>query len=74
MLKWKTNVMVALKEKGYTCPYLRKNKIFAESTMAKLRHERTDISANNLDTICRLLEMQPDDLLEWVPDNTEKTS
>lgn len=67
MIKYKINIMDALKNKGYTSYKLRKDKIFGEATMAKFRRQDY-INFNNLDILCRLLQCQPKDILEYVPD------
>ncbi len=67
MLRYKIDVMPELSQKGYSARRLRNEHILAESTMTKLRHA-APISWDNIDTICRLLDMQPGDVLEYVPD------
>lgn len=66
-LTYKINVLQALKNKGYNTTRLRKEKILAESTTQKFR-ENKGVSWENIETICRLLECQPGDILEFVPD------
>ena len=63
-LKYKINVLDALKEKGYSSYTLRKEKLLSESTIQKLR-EGEGVSWDNLDTLCRLLECDISDLLEY---------
>ena len=63
-LKYKINVLDALKEKGYTSYILRKEKLLSESTIQKLR-EGEGVAWDNLDTLCRLLECDISDLLEY---------
>lgn len=65
MLKYKIDVITALKDKGYTTYTLRKSKLLSESTIQKLR-EGLGVSWENLDTLCRLLECDIADLLEYV--------
>lgn len=67
MLKYKFDVLSELKNRGYTSYRIRKEKIFAESTLQKFRTGQV-ISADNLDSLCRCLECQPGDILEYVPD------
>lgn len=69
MLKYKFPVMPELSKKGYSARRLRNERLLAESTMTKLRHA-APISWDNIDTICRLLQCQPGELLRWVPDDT----
>ena len=63
-LKYKINVLDALKEKGYSSYTLRREKLLSESTIQKLR-EGEGVSWDNLDTLCRLLECDISDLLEY---------
>ena len=65
MLKYKIDVITALKDKGYTTYTLRKSKLLSESTIQKLR-EGLGVSWENLDTLCVLLECDIADLLEYV--------
>lgn len=65
---YKTDVLEALKEKGYSTYRLNKDKILGQSTITKL-NKNEFISLSTLSTICDLLRCQPGDLLEWVPDD-----
>lgn len=69
-MKYKIEVLPALKAKGYNTNKLRQDKLLSESTIQKLRTD-TGISWGNIETICKLLECQPGDLLEYeTEDNT----
>ncbi len=70
-LRYKIDVVKALREKGITTYILRKNKSLSESTIQKLR-EGIGVSWDNLETLCKLLECQPADLIEYVPDGGEE--
>ena len=63
-LKYKINVLDALKEKGYSSYTLRREKLLSESTIQKLR-EGEGVAWDNLDTLCKLLECDISDLLEY---------
>ena len=67
MIEFKIDIMQALKEHGYTSYRLRKEKIFGEATMTKFRNQEY-INFKNLNILCRLLECQPEDIIEYVPD------
>ena len=67
MIEFKIDIMQALKEHGYTSYRLRKEKIFGEATMTKFRNQEY-INFENLNILCRLLECQPEDIIEYVPD------
>ena len=69
-LKYKVDVLAALKEAGYSTYKLRKEKIFGEATIQKMR-AGDPVSLANVETICNLLGCQPGDLLECVPGEIE---
>ena len=64
-LQYKTDVVSALKEKGITSYKIRSEKLLSESTLQKLR-KGEGVSWDNLETLCRLLECQPSDLIEYI--------
>ena len=63
-LRYKINILDALKEKGYSSYTLRKEKLLSESTIQKLR-EGEGVAWDNLDTLCRLLDCDISELLEY---------
>ena len=69
-IKYKTNVLELLKSKGYSTYKLRKEKILGESTLQKMRTS-TLLSWAELNTVCSLLNCQPGDLLEYIPDTED---
>ena len=66
-LRYKMDVLAALKEKGITTYQIRKEKLLSESTVQKLR-AGIGVSWENIETLCRLLECQPGDLMEFAPE------
>lgn len=66
-IRFKLDVLSALKECGYTTYRIRKEKLLPESTVQHLR-EGTGINFDSLAVICHLLGKQPGDILEYVPD------
>jgi putative transcriptional regulator len=66
-LKYRIDVLAALKDKGITTYKLRQEKLLSESTVQKLR-AGVGVSWENLETLCALLECQPGDLIEYVED------
>lgn len=64
-LKYKIDVLAALKEKGYNTNYIRNKKLFSQSTLQKFRTQQ-GVSWENLETLCRLLDCQPGDLMEYI--------
>ena len=69
MIKYKFDILSRIKEMGYTTYDLRKKKILNEAIVQKLRTGDTKISLATLDGICRILNMQPGDLVEYIPDD-----
>ena len=72
-LQFKIDVISALKGKGYTTYRIRNEKILSESTLQRLR-TRKGVSWENIETLCRLLDCQPGDIIEYVqePEVSEK--
>ena len=70
-LQYKVDVMQALKEKGVNTNRARKEKLLSESVLQKLRHYEP-VSWSNIEQLCKLLECQPADILEYIPDTAEK--
>lgn len=67
-LQYKVNILNALKEKGYNTNRIRTEGLLSQSTLQKLR-EGKGLSWENIERICRLLECQPGDLIEYVQEN-----
>ena len=63
-LQYRIDVLAALKAKGYTTYQIRQNKLLSESTVQKLR-AGTGVSWENIETLCRLLECQPGDIIVY---------
>lgn len=66
-LQYKIDVVAALKDKGYTSYKIRQEKLLSESTIQKLR-SGNGVSWENIETLCRLLDCQPGDLLHYTAD------
>ena len=57
-----------IKNKGYSSYKLRQDHLFSESTITKFRNNNVNITVENLNTLCHLLNCQPGDILEYIPD------
>lgn len=66
-IRLKTDILAALKEAGYTTYKLRQEKLLGERAIQKLRTGDMP-SWHELNTICRLLNKQVGDLVEYVHD------
>lgn len=60
-------IMQLLSEAGWSSYRIRREKLLPEGTIQRLRTGQ-HISTATLDTVCRLCQCQPGDLLRWVPD------
>ena len=67
MFQYKIDVIEKLKEKGYNSTTIRKDKIIGQAMLQKLRNGEM-VSLGVLNLLCKLLECQPADLIEYVPD------
>ncbi|MBQ3355667.1 MAG: helix-turn-helix transcriptional regulator [Oscillospiraceae bacterium] len=63
-IKYKKDILAALKESGYSTYRLRNEKLFGESVIQQLRNGEL-VSWANIDKICALLNCQPGDILEF---------
>ena len=69
-MAFKINVLQALKDKGYSTYRIKNDKLLSQSTLQKLR-EGKPVSWENIETFCRMLEIQPGELLEYNPDTED---
>lgn len=70
MIAYKIDIMKSLKEKGYSSYKLRADKIIGEAAMTHLRNNEY-INFENLNKLCQLLDCQPGDIIEYIPDDSE---
>ena len=70
LTKYKFDILARLKEAGYSSTRIRKEKLMGQATMTQLRRGEL-VSWMNIETICRLLQCQPGDILEYAEDSPE---
>ena len=70
-IRYKGDIMGQLKDKGYSAYKLRNSGTFGERQMQEFRSHGV-IPYKALNRLCELLECQPGDVLEYVPDEAEK--
>ena len=68
MFVYKFDVLEALIESGYNTTRLRKEKLLGENAIQSLRNGEV-VGINSLDRICKLLDMQPGNIIKYVDDN-----
>lgn len=57
-----------LKEKGYNTTRIRKEKVISEDTLTSIRAGKGGLSHKTINKLCKILECQPGDLMEWIPE------
>lgn len=67
-LRYRIDVMAALKARGYTSSRIRGEKLIGQSYLQQIRHGEL-VSWKTIDTLCMLLDCQPGDIVEYVPDD-----
>ena len=66
MLKYKDDILLILKQSGYSTYRLRKDRIMGESKIQNIRNNL--VSIETINQLCKLLICQPGDILEYIPD------
>ena len=69
-LQYKIDVLALLKEKGYNSNRIRTEGLLSQSTLQKFRNNQ-GVSWENIETLCKLLDCQPGDLIEYVEEPTD---
>ncbi len=67
MIRWKLGILARLKAAGYNSTRIRKEKIIGERTLSDIRNQNK-IGNGTIDILCSILNCQPGDLLEYVPE------
>lgn len=67
-MKFKVDILQALKEAGFTTYKILKDNLLSQSTVQKLRTGEP-VSWKNIEKICELLNVQPGDILEYIPES-----
>lgn len=64
-IKYKIDIMKTLKEAGYTTKELREKFHIGESAVSSMRNGK-NISFDVLEKVCKLLHLQPGDIIEHI--------
>lgn len=59
-----------LKEKGYTTYRIRKEGLIGQGTLTALKNGTGGLTEKSIEKLCQILECQPGDLMEYVPEKT----
>ena len=71
MLVYKIDVIDTLKEAGYNSTRILKENILSQSSMQKFRTGEM-VSTKTLDQLCKLLDMQPGNIIKKIEEKTKK--
>lgn len=67
MIQYNGKILLKLKLKGYNTNYIRKNRIMSEKQVQDIRNNKVTMAT--LNKVCQLLECQPGDILQYIPDD-----
>ena len=72
MLEYKIDVIEELKKVGINTTKAKQSGVFGQATMKKFKEKDTNISLDNLNRLCCVLEMQPRDIIKYVETQEDK--
>ena len=64
-------LFVLLKAKGITTYRIRKENIMSQAALTKMKNAEGNIDTRTLERLCKVLECQPGDIIEYVPDDDD---
>lgn len=67
-IRYKGDIIAALKEIGYNSTRIRKENIFGQKTMQDFR-TNAEIPYKTINRLCQMLHCQPGDIMEYVEDD-----
>lgn len=72
MIKFKINVLAALQKHGITFYSCRGNNgQFAQGTLTRIKKGKS-VNFDTINKLCAVLDLQPGDLLEYIPDSDKE--
>lgn len=71
-IRYKGDIIAALKEIGYNSTRIRKENIFGQKTMQDFR-TNAEIPYKTINRLCQMLHCQPGDIMEYVEDDAAET-
>ena len=71
MIRTRAGILDRLKAVGYSSYRLRQEKLLGQRMIQQLR-ECKPVSGEALNLLCRLLDCQPGDILEYIPDESRE--
>lgn len=72
MIEYKIDVIEELKKVGMNTTKAKESGVFGQATMKKFKDKDTTISLDNLNRLCCILKMQPQDIIRYVETETDR--
>lgn len=72
MLQYKIDVISELAKVGINTTTAKKTGIFGQEAMKKFKDGNTNITLDNLNRLCAVLEMQPRDIIKYVETDDDR--
>lgn len=63
-----------LKKKGYTSYKIRKENLIGQGTLTAIKNGKGGLDSKTISRLCAVLECQPGDIMEFVPDSQDDAS
>lgn len=60
-----------MEKKNVKVFYFRKNKIIGTESLEKMRKGEGHIDTRTIEKLCKALDCQPADIMEYIPDDTD---
>ena len=71
MIRYKRDILEALKEKGYTSTIIKRDNLLPSQTLQNIKSGKS-ITLDTLNKLCIMLRCQPSDLIECIVTDEEK--
>ena len=71
MIRYKFDIMQALRDRGYDSKKIKTERILSQATITAIKRGG-NITTDTLNRLCIILRLQPSDILEVVPTDEEK--
>lgn len=68
MIRYQKHVLDSLKSHGYSSYRIRQDKLMSQKQLQDIRDRKVTLST--LDILCTLLQCQPGDILEYIPEQS----
>ena len=72
MLQYKIDVIAELAKVGINTTTAKKTGIFGQEAMKKFKDGNTNITLDNLNRLCAVLEMQPRDIIKYIETDEDR--